>query len=474
MAGTQRPFVFLQRFRPLLVLAQNIPMADPGDDVLRRHRHGALQQRGGRTPDGQLEARGPSQRNDQAGRRAPRHPAPFSACATGPRARPHHACPHGRQIEEPVAESLRGARPDQSNRRHQHPQHPQQADQEFRTAAAIDPSERQSRRQSGHRPREAAPMERRRRIEYGQILWPDRLAQIHQVVSGNQKQAPPQRRHVRAHILHRPGHEPSDVAKPERRNPESPFLLDQLHRLLPTPVEPPQRPDVQQQQDKRRRDQRAGLRPHGERQARRARRIFPALGRSAARIEPQAQQKEKSAQHAFAFGDPSHAFHAQRMPRPKQRQHDRQSRRLGPAAQQPEEQSGVQRVQHHVGQMEPPGFRPPQFRVRLIAHPKQRGPITHMVRRPRPANGFRRHPPAHHRIGAHVGGIVEADEIVSDGGNKQCERQRHHREDRPCGPALSTCIFDPHAVHPIPPAPARQASRPDGRVAYWRHGFPRR
>ena len=55
----------------------------------------------------------------------PRHPTPISACATGPRARPHHADLHGRQIGKAVAVSLRGARPNQSDGRHQHPQRPQ-------------------------------------------------------------------------------------------------------------------------------------------------------------------------------------------------------------------------------------------------------------------------------------------------------------------------------------------------------------
>ena len=310
MARAEHPLVFFQRGRPLLARRQHVALADPGDDVLRRHGHGALQQSVGRAPIGQLEARPPR----EGGRRADRqsHHRPARACprTARPQAGPQDARPHGRQIGKPVAEPFRGARPRQADGRHQHPQDPQQAHQEFRMAAAVAPGERQARAPPGHRNEEKAQMERGRRIENGQIRRPDRLAEIRQVVSGNQEKAHPQRRHVHAHVLHRPGHEPGDVAKPERRNPERPLFPDEPERSGPGPVEPPQRPDVQQQQDKRRRDQRARLRQHGERQARRARRIFPALLFAPVRIEPQTEQKEKSAERALPLGDPGHAFHA--------------------------------------------------------------------------------------------------------------------------------------------------------------------
>ena len=296
------------------------------------------------------------------------------------------------------------------------------------------------------------------RIEDGQIDWPQRLTQIHDVRNERVLNA-----RDRLDVL-----EPDDRATGplreegqrarDRAAREERQLLEP-HRARGTAFE---RPHVEQQECARQRD-REWLCEQRQRATNECDAVpepvaTAAGGRGIAAVGPHRRHPEQAAQRVLALGDPRDGFDVKRMqgedrgdegarPEPTPRT-ERAALAPRHPGQRREEQHRTREMQHQVRQVE-------AARVGLAvdlaiehqAEPGQRVPVRLGVRRERPFDSRGIQPRAQPRIVEDVLGIVVLDEVEAadravDDGAEQDDRERDGREQPPvrvessarCGP----------------------------------------
>ena len=192
----------------------------------------------------------------------------------------------------------------------------------------------------------------------------------------------------------------------------------------------PQRPVIQQQEQRRQNDQRRlGHEPQGEKNHHRQ---VAAEGETVphiTRVGPQSQREEQSAQDILPLGHPSHRFHAQGMDREQRRRQGTRPHTAGHRAKDEKEQNRRGSMQQQIGQMVAPSGEAVELAIQHQGEPSHRAPENDAVGK-RPDDPLACQPAGNVGILAYIHSVVVVDEPVADRlAEDQPDRQQQQATD---------------------------------------------
>ncbi len=175
-----------------------------------------------------------------------------------------------------------------------------------------------------------------------------------------------------------------DHAKSRRNNGERNLLQESPPKALLR--QPFKRPEIEQQQQARQRDERLLGQQTAKKQAKRGRPPNESLPASEPHISVESQEAEENAQHIFAFRDKGYRLDMNRMDGKQGRHQGTPQWVAGHRDKQAEQQQHIEDVQDNIGEVKAARIRAVQAGVRHQRKPGQRKPIAVEERGPSPAH----------------------------------------------------------------------------------------
>ena len=192
----------------------------------------------------------------------------------------------------------------------------------------------------------------------------------------------------------------------------------------------PERPVIQQEQDKWQRHQRGFA--HQTKDEKNQDKEVSARGRSITarktRIGPKSEHEEYAAEHVFPFGYPCDRSHMERVNRKQGRDQRTWPKRAGQSPQREKQENCRGGMQPDVRPMMSPWLKTVELAIQHVRQRGERMPVVGMHTGEGPPNSVRREARADPRILVNVFVVVVVDELVSQRLAKDNPHDRHEQE----------------------------------------------